>query len=62
MMGSAHHDLVSDDVEMSLGLEECRAVPDRTNYSKPCAADTTALLFPHCPAILISLHLAYEVA
>ncbi|KAK7469621.1 hypothetical protein BaRGS_00036350 [Batillaria attramentaria] len=60
LTNSAHHSFVSEDVEVSLALDDCRAVPDRSAYSKPCAADASALLFQHCPAVLLSLHLAYE--
>jgi hypothetical protein len=50
------------EVEATLGLEAVSAVADRTPYSKPCTVDTAALLFPHCPTILMALHLVYEVS
>ncbi|PVD25604.1 hypothetical protein C0Q70_13262 [Pomacea canaliculata] len=44
----------------ALVLKECLVVPDHSTYSKPCTIDTSALLFQHCPAILLALHLVYE--
>ena len=49
------------ELESCLGLAEAPAVPERSAYSKPCDVDSTALLFPHCPAVLMALHLVYEV-
>lgn len=60
-MNSSHHAYVLNQTEGSLGLEEFLVVPDHSTYSKPCTIDTSALLFQHCPAILLALHLVYEV-
>ena len=49
------------ELESCLGLGECPVVPDGSTLSKPCSIDTTALLFPHCPSVLLALHLVYEV-
>ncbi|KAL8567686.1 hypothetical protein ACOMHN_008994 [Nucella lapillus] len=57
LVASAHHGHVEEDC---VGLEPCPAVCDRTVYSKPCSIHTAALLFPHCPAVLLALHLVYE--
>ncbi|XP_076442081.1 anaphase-promoting complex subunit 1-like [Babylonia areolata] len=60
LLNSAHHGCVVEELEDCLGLEPCPAVLDPSAYSKPCSIDTAALLFPHCPAVLLALHLVYE--
>ena len=61
LVNSGHHNSIVSEFEFCLGLDPIEKVPDSTAYSKPCTLDSTSLLFLHCPAILLSLHLVYEV-
>ncbi|KAK7104440.1 anaphase-promoting complex subunit 1-like [Littorina saxatilis] len=60
LVSSSHHSHVLEELESCLGLDPCEVTPDRSSYSKPCSIDTTSLLFPQCPVVLMALHLVYE--
>ncbi|XP_060071238.1 anaphase-promoting complex subunit 1-like isoform X2 [Ylistrum balloti] len=60
LLSSTHHQYTIQCMEPVLGLTHCTAIPDASSYSKPCAINTNATLFPHIPAVMMGLHLVYE--
>ncbi|XP_041352756.1 anaphase-promoting complex subunit 1-like [Gigantopelta aegis] len=60
LVNSSHHAFVVENRDHVYGLSPCTVIPDRTAYSKPCCINSSAPLFPHCPAIMLALHLVYE--
>ncbi|ESO93615.1 hypothetical protein LOTGIDRAFT_232653 [Lottia gigantea] len=60
LVNSTHHQLTEECSSQIHNLTDCELIPDRSSYSKPCTLSTTALLFQHCPAVMLALHLIYE--
>ncbi|XP_059145256.1 anaphase-promoting complex subunit 1-like isoform X2 [Physella acuta] len=56
---SDHH-LLSSTSHHTLGITGSATFNENWQPSRPCAINSSALLFPFCPAILIALHLVYE--
>ena len=60
LLQSAHHDY-SLPWHSALLLPDLSCESDGWSPSCPCAINSSALLYTFCPAVLIALHLVYEV-
>ncbi|CAL1529435.1 unnamed protein product [Lymnaea stagnalis] len=59
LLVSDHH-LQSHSSQQLIGISSHPASSRKWEPSRPCAINSSALLFPFCPAIMIALHLVYE--